>query len=122
MTYYLTALGSSLLDSKISGGTRAVPRIFKFMASLKIDKLHFCGGCLISKKHILTAGQCIHIIKVQGGENFAKITILLGTNKLSGSGIICKAKDVEHHPDFDNSNLMETSAFDIGVILVSIGN
>ena len=91
----------------------------KFMASLRIRLIHFCGGCLISKVHILTAGSCIDFIKTHGGENYYKTTILLGTIEFFGIGLVRSVKDLEHHDLYKPDNKPETSAFDIGVILVS---
>ena len=82
--------------------------------------MHVCGGCLISSVHVLTAGQCIYAIQVSGGENFEKISILLGSYIIIGHGIKRKVKNAEYHPAFKPPNALKTCAFDIGLILVSL--
>ena len=115
-------LNSSLLDGKVINGFPVVQQDVKFMASLKMNSIHFCGGCVISTKHILTAGQCIYLIKLQGVMDFANIIVWLGTIHLFGYGITRNVKDLEHHPQFDPLAPRETCAFDIGVILVCLIN
>ena len=113
-----TLSSSSLLDGKIVGGKPAIPRIMKYMASLKINRKHFCGGCLISKVHVLSSAQCVSIIEIHGGINHANASVLLGTTRILGYGINRKVARIEYHPNFNPSNPLDTSAFDIGLILV----
>ena len=118
----ISGLNSSLLDGKIIGGYPATQQDVKFMASLKKNSIHFCSGCVISPKHILTAGQCIYFINFDGKKNYANVTVWLGTIELYGYGIKRNVKDMEHHPQFNPLTPSETCAYDIGVILVSLMN
>ncbi|XP_071972718.1 ovochymase-2-like [Engystomops pustulosus] len=47
------------LLSRIVGGTSAKKGESPWIASLKRDGKHFCGGTIISEKHILTAAHCV---------------------------------------------------------------
>ena len=109
----------STLGSKIVGGETVLQGTIRYMASLRINKNHFCGGCLISSVHVLTAAQCINTIYSFGGENYINTTVFFGSTKSSGIGIIRGVKSIEHHPNFDPFNRKHSSAFDIGLILVS---
>ena len=115
-------LNSSLLNGKLINGNAAAQREVKFMASLKMNLIHFCSGCVISPKHILTVGQCIYLIKLQGEKNYTNVIVWLGTIELYGYGIKRNVKDLEHHPQFNPLVPSETCAYDIGVILVSLMN
>ena len=94
----------------------------RFMASLRINDKHFCGGCLISKAHVLTAGQCVHVMNFESGGYFMNSTVLLGTTRIFGIGVTRNVKDAEYHPNFSPSNPTVTCSFDIGVVLVSLIN
>ena len=91
------------------------------MASLRINAIHFGGGALISDSYILTAAECIETIRIHGGDNFANTTVLLGTSFRSGPGVVINVKNVDHHDQYNPIYPWETSAFDVGLILVSIG-
>lgn len=44
---------------KIVGGQAAKPGEFPWMVSITRRGGHFCGGSLLTNKHILTAGHCM---------------------------------------------------------------
>ncbi|OWA50950.1 putative Ovochymase-2 [Hypsibius exemplaris] len=46
-------------DPAIVGGRTVLPHEFPFMVSLQKDGSHFCGGVLLSAKHVLTAAHCL---------------------------------------------------------------
>jgi len=47
-------------DSYIVGGTNALDGAHPYIVSLRLHKVsHFCGGSIISKHYILTAGHCL---------------------------------------------------------------
>jgi len=43
---------------KIVGGRECFEGEFPWMVSLKSETGHFCGGFVISEKHVLTAAHC----------------------------------------------------------------
>ncbi|XP_011049282.1 PREDICTED: chymotrypsin-1-like [Acromyrmex echinatior] len=65
---------------KIVGGKLANEGQFPYQASLRLNNNHFCGGSVISKRHILTAAHCM------SGLDNAVITVVLGTNTLDKGG------------------------------------
>lgn len=49
------------IRSRVLGGTVAEPKEWPWMAALlhAQDRKHFCGGVIITNRHILTAAHCI---------------------------------------------------------------
>ena len=121
-------LNSSLLDSKLINGTNVLLQNVPFMASIKIyynvngtsDWMHVCGGSLISKEFVLTAGSCIWLINEYGKPDRSGAVVSLANNFVNGPGKFYKIKNLEHHPKFDFHDLKKTSGYDIGLILVCI--
>ncbi|XP_058116986.1 proclotting enzyme-like [Anopheles ziemanni] len=50
--------------SKISGGNPADPNEWPWMVSLVMSKASFCGGALITDRHVLTAAHCLMNLKI----------------------------------------------------------
>ena len=85
----------------------------KFMASLRINWKHFCGGCLISWRHVLTAGQCIVYMVSKTKPSFYGANVMLG-------GMAHEIKDFHVNNKFNPLKIKMTRAFDIGLILVGL--
>ncbi|XP_042211576.1 putative inactive serine protease 43 [Homarus americanus] len=46
--------------SRIIGGRTSTPHSWPWVVSLRTDKLeHFCGGALVSSRHVVTAAHCV---------------------------------------------------------------
>lgn len=114
ITRFLTfSVNNADVTERLVGAKIAQPTEFPYQVSLRSRGRHFCGGALISKKHVLTAGHCVY------GKNATLpfVTAVVGTNIIVGGGDIYKIKSLSHHQQYDHkSNWM----YDIGVVVVSI--
>ena len=82
-----------------------------YVVSLRKDEEHFCTGCLITKKHVVTAGQCIGKIFYFNNPLFENITAYI-------IGKVFKIEHAEHHIHFNAEKASQTATFNIGLIQV----
>ena len=126
---FSTAINSLLLSSKITaaGDVQDIDAAF-FMASIKAlkkptgpeDWLHFCGGCLINLKFILTAAQCITILEERFIRRLKNVAVFIGNLQLNGPSKRHDIMAYRKHNGYDPNDMANTAANDIGVILVSL--
>lgn len=117
--FELNSVCANSITDRIYGGTRISPGEFPFLVALYdySTESFFCGGALITAKHVLTAAHCVHQ-KQEQKINPEEVFVLLGRYNISlkaekGS----KARFVQEifiHPDWD-SNSMKYNA-DIAIL------
>ncbi|XP_030043986.1 serine protease 52-like [Microcaecilia unicolor] len=76
---------NSLKESRIIGGMNAVPREWPWAVSLQINKIHFCGGSILSYWWILSAAHCFQDSK----SKYKNLKVEVGVT------VLHKAKDVK---------------------------
>ena len=79
---------------------------------------HFCGGGLISVKHVLTAAACIEPVILVENPEYAGIFVTVGTNSISEGGTQHLIKHLSITRRFEKSPVNPSN--DIGLVTVSI--
>ncbi|XP_011504645.1 PREDICTED: chymotrypsin-1-like isoform X2 [Ceratosolen solmsi marchali] len=90
--------GALARNVRIIGGHSASVRTYPFMAFFKCindDKI-FCGGSIISNKHILTAAQCVNV----GMDYYSQIKVYTGMVSELFPGNVHDIDHVFTHPGF----------------------
>lgn len=62
---FAKATGVPVLDGRIVGGEPTVIEKHPYQVSLQLLSRHRCGGVIISKNYVLTAGHCTHNMYIQ---------------------------------------------------------
>ena len=99
-------------------GETAAPGEFPYQVSISANGQHFCGGALISEKHILTAAHCV-IEPVHLGAPVELFKVEVGSNQLNG-GKKYSVKRISYRNGFVKPTRTRIPAGDIAVITVSI--
>merc|ERR1719264_1452596 len=105
---------TSLVDKEahIIGGDKAELGQFPWAAALFIDGAWFCGGSLVSRRYVLTAGHCM--------EDTWYVDILLGAANLdtrAPGSLLMTSFNYQVHPGYDPSTL----ANDLAIVQLPIG-
>ncbi|EFA04565.1 brachyurin [Tribolium castaneum] len=96
-------------DGRIIGGNVARAGQFPFAAAITVktrDSKFFCGGSILTSKHILSAGHCVN-----GAVEF---TVQVGSNHLEGDDnyrYIASTNDYILHPEYDPDTLAHNLGF-----------
>ena len=110
---------SSVLENKLIGGQKVAEGEMSFVVSLRIHKVHFCSGCLISENHVLTIAKCAVYIFHHGGPSFEFASVLIGANNLLSDKADHAIRMVDAYgfiPDWP----LNIQGYGMGVIMVSI--
>ena len=83
MYFYLT----ESLEGKLIGGFADESGNKKYVVSIRYNDGHYCTGCLISKRHVLTAAQCLKEFLIHRiVPDFKNYSVVVGSPKmLNGS-------------------------------------
>ncbi|XP_043793647.1 chymotrypsin-1-like [Apis laboriosa] len=100
---------------KIVGGTNASPGQFPYQVSLRKSGRHFCGGTLITERHVVTAAHCIHGIVSAPYNDFIIVT---GTISNINGGQSYRVAKTTINPDFKPSS-SESYRNDIAIVTLT---
>ena len=122
-------IDSSPLDSKIAKAQDVRDPTKKFfMASLTLflkltdarKWIHICGGCLIFLQHVLSAAQCVILIRKHFNREVTNAVALFGSLYIEGFSDSYLIKYTMGHNIYNKSCVYYSSGYDIGVILVCL--
>lgn len=97
---------------EVVGGQPAAPDEYPFMVGLLHRNVinpfqaQFCGGSLISPDTVLTAAHCVE------GVGATELDVLVGTNRLDGSGTRLHARRIVTHPGYNR----RTNGNDLAIV------
>ena len=104
---------SSLPESKLIAGDDIEGAIIKYLASLRRKTRHFCSGCMISERHILTGAQCITKLENEHPPDFCNYSAFIGETRY-------EIERVNYHHNYKNMQVTRTRIFDVGLVLVGL--
>ncbi|XP_076766920.1 uncharacterized protein LOC143433467 [Xylocopa sonorina] len=100
---------------QIIGGNNANPGQFPYQVSLRQNGRHFCGGTLVTQKHVVTAAHCIRGIVSAPYHDF---TVVTGTISLKSGGQSHRVAAAVYNPDF-KPTASESFANDVAVVTLA---
>ena len=127
--FILIALNSSLLESKLVGGSAVSDIQKKYMASIQLIKKsisnpellfwnHVCSAGAIAPKFLLSSARCVNDINsiILISKKYASAVV--GTDDLMDERNRHYIQNAFHHTSFKIESQRETSDYNYGVILV----
>ena len=111
--FYFIVSNSSQLNSKIINGQTKLEIAKEYSVSLRRYGNHFCVGCFVSNKHVVTAAQCVYKIITQKKPNFDNFTVVQGLTRY-------RIEKLHMNDMYSYRRPKTTSHYDYGMVLVSI--
>jgi len=103
--YELNCVQSDIFPSRILGGVDTVKGDWPFLIALYQGSRYVCGGTLISKRHVLTAAQCIQgkgsQSKLQAGNTIVRLGAYNLTETEEEFSVKANISKIHIHPDWD---------------------
>ncbi|MEZ5798618.1 MAG: serine protease [Paracoccaceae bacterium] len=108
---------------KVIGGEVAQDGAWPWQVALLVNGMpvstdsQFCGGSLVLDNWVLTAAHCVHMADDDGtwaDLDPKAISILVGTNKLDGSGDVVPVEKIVRHPSYAGTQ------FDYDIALIKL--
>lgn len=97
------------LDGRIVGGHAVTIEEFPYQVSLERGFGHVCGGSIIDKRHILTAGHCV------SGASATSLKIRAGSGTVGKGGIRVQVAQIISHGRYDPYNI----DYDVAVLVLA---
>ncbi|XP_063231410.1 trypsin-like isoform X2 [Bacillus rossius redtenbacheri] len=89
---------------RIIGGEEAEDSQFPYIVSLRWQGSHFCGGSVISARHVLTAAHCMDAVDP------SEVYVVMGTTSLANIVYLATIEKSKIHEHYDNSNFQNDIA------------
>ncbi|XP_061398822.1 serine protease SP24D-like [Musca vetustissima] len=92
-------------ENRIVAGSIANERQFPYVVSLRRNDMHTCGGVIISRNYILTAGRCVvQKFGSNGVESYppSEFNIRAGSLTLYEEGILEGVAEIKVHTNYTN--------------------
>ncbi|EDX02511.1 trypsin-3 [Drosophila yakuba] len=94
----LMLVGMCHAQGRIMGGEDADPTATPYAASLRVDNVHACGGCILAQTKILTTAHCVY----RDGKliDASRLSVRVGSTNQYAGGKILFVASVAVHPDY----------------------
>ncbi|KAL4779899.1 trypsin-like cysteine/serine peptidase domain-containing protein [Aspergillus varians] len=96
---FLSLLSAVLAEEAIVGGSEGRIEDFPYQIGLLSRGSLICGGSIISKNYVVTAGHCT------AGASASSLSIRAGSSSSSSGGTVVKVSSITVHPDYDEDTV-----------------
>ncbi|KAK4878211.1 hypothetical protein RN001_010717 [Aquatica leii] len=82
---------------------------YLYIVSLQDENGHYCGGCVLTERKVLTAGHCIY------KKNRDQLLIRAGSNNTDDGGELVQVAKIIPHPKFNE----KTRNYDVSILVLA---